>query len=90
MPTRLLTPRYIGSVPLFDRRNFQPADDRTLTILKANSGQKITLDSRPINGYFIKHSELKAGKEVVIRSSDAAERHGSPATQLALHLASAT
>jgi predicted alpha-1,2-mannosidase len=62
-------PKYIVSVPLFDTTRFQLADDRTLTIVKRNSGLKITritLGGQTIDGYFVNHNDLKAGKELVI------------------------
>lgn len=62
-------PKYIVSVPLFDKTAFKLADDKTLTILKKNSGQRITgitLGGQKIDGYFVNHNDLKAGKELVI------------------------
>ncbi len=62
-------PKYIVSVPLFDKTRFQLADDMTLTIVKRNSGLKITsinLGGRKIDGYFVNHNDLRAAKELVI------------------------
>jgi putative alpha-1,2-mannosidase len=62
-------PRYIVSVPLFQKTTFQLNEGRTLTILKKNSGERITsitYDGRKIDGYFVNHSDLEAGKELVI------------------------
>ncbi len=62
-------PRYIVSVPLFQRTAFQLGADKTLTITRKNSGNRITgiaYGGRKIDGYFVEHSDLKAGKELVI------------------------
>ncbi len=61
-------PEYIITVPIFDKIEFD-LGERTFTILRENSGQKITrisYDNQEINGYFISHSELKKGKKLVI------------------------
>ena len=62
-------PKYIVSVPLFDKTIFTLPEDKTLTILKKNSGLKITsitVGGRKIDGYFVNHNDLKAAKELVI------------------------
>lgn len=62
-------PRYIVSVPLFQKTTFQLNEGKTLTILKKNSGERITgitVGGRKVNGYFVDHSELEAGRELVI------------------------
>jgi len=62
-------PRYIVSVPLFEKTAFKLNDGGTLTILKKNSGEKITsitYGGRKVDGYFVNHSDLQAGKELVI------------------------
>jgi len=62
-------PRYILSVPLFQKTTFQLNESKTLTILKKNSGERITsitYDGRKIDGYFVNHSDLEAGKRLVI------------------------
>jgi predicted alpha-1,2-mannosidase len=63
---------YIISVPLFDKVNLKLSNTETLTIVKRNSGTKITnltYDNRKVNGYFIPHHELLKGKELVITTS---------------------
>ena len=62
-------PNYIVSVPLFQKTTFQMSGGKTLTILKKNSGNRIsriTYDRRKVDGYFVGHSELETGKELVI------------------------
>jgi predicted alpha-1,2-mannosidase len=65
-------PRYIVSVPLFQKTTFRLNEGNTLTILKKNSGERITsitYDGRKIDGYFVNHSDLEAGKELVITTN---------------------
>lgn len=60
---------YIVSVPIFDRIELNLNDHKTCTILKKNSGRKISkisCDKRKIDGYFISHQELIKGKKLVI------------------------
>jgi len=60
--------KYIVSVPLFDKVEFD-LGDRTFTIIKKNSGRKIDnirYGDRNIDGYFISHQELKNGKKLVV------------------------
>lgn len=62
-------PKYIVSVPLFDKVDFKLDNNKSFTILKKNSGKKITNISyggQKINGYFISDKELKMGKQLVI------------------------
>jgi putative alpha-1,2-mannosidase len=62
-------PRYIVSVPLFQKTTFRLNEGKTLTILKKNAGERITgitVGGKKLNGYFVDHSELEAGKELVI------------------------
>jgi predicted alpha-1,2-mannosidase len=62
-------PKYIVSVPLFQKVSFELNDGKTLTILKKNSGNRITsitYDGQKVDGYFVAHNELEAGKELVI------------------------
>jgi len=61
-------PEYIVTVPIFDKIVFY-LGDTPFTITKINKGRKInniTYDGRQINGYFVKHDDLKKGKELVI------------------------
>jgi predicted alpha-1,2-mannosidase len=62
-------PNYIVSVPLFQKITFQLNQGKTLTILKKNSGERITgitYGGRKIADYFVTYSDLEAGKELVI------------------------
>jgi predicted alpha-1,2-mannosidase len=64
-------PKYIVSVPLFQKTTFKLNEGKTLTILKKNSGERITgitYGSRQISGYFVSHSDLEVGRELVIRT----------------------
>lgn len=57
------------SVPLFQKITLKLNEGRPLTILKKNSGQRITsitYGGRKIDGYFVAHGDLEAGKELVI------------------------
>lgn len=61
---------YIVTVPLFDRVDVK-LNDKTLTILKKNSGQKITkitYADKTIEGYFVSHHELIKGEKLIITS----------------------
>jgi putative alpha-1,2-mannosidase len=60
---------YLVLVPLFDQVEVKLGDQKTFTVLKKNSGQKIsqiTLDHNKINGYFVSHKELTENKELKI------------------------
>ena len=62
-------PKYIVSVPLFQRTRFNLNEGRMLAILKKNSGVRITnitYGGRKIDGYFVAHRDLEAGMELVI------------------------
>lgn len=61
-------PEYIVTVPLFDKVTFN-MNGKPFTIVKKGDGQRIrhiTYDNKDIDGYFISHSQLKMGKELVI------------------------
>jgi putative alpha-1,2-mannosidase len=61
-------PEYIISVPLFDKVELNTGENTT-TILKKNSGKKITgitYGDQQIDGYFISHDDLKTGKKLII------------------------
>ena len=65
-------PNYIVSVPLFQRSTFKLNRGKTLTILKKNSGERITsitYGGQKIEGYFVDHSDLEAGKQLVITTN---------------------
>lgn len=60
---------YIVSVPLFDKVEVKLGENTGFTILKKNSGRKITgitYDNNKIDGYFISYDKLKKGKKLVI------------------------
>lgn len=60
---------YMISVPLFDKIEITVRDDSRCTIVKKNSGSKIseiTYGDRKIDGYFISHHDLIKGKTLVI------------------------
>ena len=62
-------PEYIIAVPLFDKVTVKMSNDKNLTIGKRNFGKRIreiTYDGHQINGYFISHQDLLAGKDLVI------------------------
>lgn len=65
-------PNYLVTVPVFDRVEFTMGDT-TFTITKNGQGRKlsgISYDGKPIDGYFIKHDDLKRGKELVITTTE--------------------
>ena len=65
-------PKYIVSVPLFEKTTFTLNEGKTLTILRKNAGQRIaniTYGGRKIDGYFIAHSDLELGKDLVITTN---------------------
>jgi putative alpha-1,2-mannosidase len=62
-------PKYLVSVPLFQKITFKLNEGKTVTILKKNSGERITsitYGGQQIDGYFVNHSDLGARKELVI------------------------
>jgi len=62
-------PKYIVSVPLFDKVSIKLANDKVYTIIKKNSGKKISKISyggKQIDGYFIQDKDLKEGEQLVI------------------------
>ena len=61
-------PEYIISVPLFDKVEFN-LGDKKFTIIKKNSGRKITgitYGGKKLGGYFISSDELKKGKGLIM------------------------
>ncbi|HML65055.1 MAG TPA: GH92 family glycosyl hydrolase [Dysgonomonas sp.] len=65
-------PSYIISAPLFDKIEFTFGDGTQFSISKRNSGKKITditYGGKKVDGYFISHSDLKKGKELVITTN---------------------
>lgn len=65
-------PSYIISVPIFDKVEFTFGDGTQFSISKKNSGRKITditYGGKKVDGYFIPHSDLRKGKELVITTN---------------------
>lgn len=65
-------PSYIISVPIFDKVEFTFGDGTQFSVSKKNSGRKITnitYGGKKVDGYFIPHSDLKKGKELVITTN---------------------
>lgn len=65
-------PSYIISVPIFDKVEFTFGDGTQFSISKKNSGRKITditYGGKKVDGYFISHSDLRKGKELVITTN---------------------
>lgn len=63
---------YIVTVPVFDKVEFTMGDT-TFTITKKGMGRKlstISYDGKNLDGYFIKHDDLKKGKELVITTEE--------------------
>ncbi len=62
-------PKYIVSVPLFNKVVLRLNDGKALTISRVNSGtqiKKITYDDQEFDGYFLSHGDLSRGKQLVI------------------------
>lgn len=62
-------PKYIVTVPLFSRVIIRLNDEKTLTVVRKNSGTRITnitYGGKKIDGYFFPHSELLKGEELTI------------------------
>lgn len=62
-------PQYIVSVPLFDKVTFDLGNDQVMSISKTGNGTKIkevTVGGQPLDGYFVNHADLAAGKELVV------------------------
>lgn len=65
-------PEYIVTVPIFDKVEFTMGDT-TFTITKMGEGRKlssISYDGKLVDGYFIKHDDLKKGKELIITTRE--------------------
>ncbi|WP_053181997.1 GH92 family glycosyl hydrolase [Sunxiuqinia dokdonensis] len=62
-------PEYIVTVPLFDKIEITMGNNSKFSIIKKNSGRKITNirhGEKSISGYFVAHDALKKGKDLVI------------------------
>jgi predicted alpha-1,2-mannosidase len=62
-------PKYIVSVPLFNKVSITLNNQKVYTIIKKNKGKKISsinYAGKTINGYFITDKDLKQGKQLTI------------------------
>lgn len=62
-------PEYIVTVPLFDKVHFTLGNGKSFDIVKEGKGEKIkeiTIGGHPLKGWFVKHEDLAAGKELRI------------------------
>lgn len=62
---------YIVSVPIFDRTTVH-LPEGTFTITKSGEGRKlkeITVDGKPLDGWFIPHADLAREAKIVVRTS---------------------
>jgi putative alpha-1,2-mannosidase len=67
-------PRYIVSVPIFDKVIIKPGGGATFTILKKNSGKKISdirYEGKKLGGFFLPDSDLKKGGILTITTTKA-------------------
>lgn len=63
---------YLVTVPVFDKIEFTMGDT-TFTITKKGAGRKLTnisYDGKKLDSYFIKHDDLKKGKELIINTEE--------------------
>lgn len=63
---------YLVTVPVFDKVEFTMGDT-TFTVTKQGEGRKLTgisYDGKKLDGYFIKHDDLKKGKELIITTKE--------------------
>ncbi len=66
-------PKYIVSVPLFDKVHFTLGSGKRFTIVREGKGEKIksiTIGGKPLDGWFVRHDDLAAGKELRITVED--------------------
>lgn len=62
-------PKYIVSVPLFDKVEIQLENGKTFTIIKQGKGRKITrleVSGKKITDYYLQDKDLKEGKTLTI------------------------
>jgi putative alpha-1,2-mannosidase len=62
-------PKYIVSIPLFNKVKVQLDNGKIYTVSKKNSGKKITslyYGGKKIDGYFITDKDLKKGQQLII------------------------
>jgi len=62
-------PKYIVSVPIFDKIEMQLGAGKTFTIVKQGNGKnidKITMGGEPLKGWFVNYDDMANGKELDI------------------------
>lgn len=62
-------PQYIVSVPIFDKISITLSNGKIFTIVKKGKGtniDKITIDGKPLDGWFVNHADMLQGKELDI------------------------
>jgi predicted alpha-1,2-mannosidase len=62
-------PEYIVSVPIFDKIAITLGNGKTFTIVKKGKGtniRKITIGSKPLDGWFVNYADMLQGKEMDI------------------------
>lgn len=62
-------PKYIVSVPVFDKIEMQLGNGKTFTILKKGKGKnidKITIGGKPLKGWFVNYDDMRKDKELDI------------------------
>jgi len=63
-------PQYIVTVPLFNRVRFTLGNGQTFNIVREGQGEhirEITIDGKPLKGWFVAHKDLAKGKELRIK-----------------------
>ncbi len=63
-------PEYIVTVPLFSRVHFALGSGKSFNIVREGEGERIesiTVDGEPLEGWFVRHDDLAAGKELRIK-----------------------
>ena len=69
MPPWPADPEYVVSVPLFSQVELALDHHKTFTILKKNSGLKIsdiTIANHKLDGYFLPHQDMIKGGRMII------------------------
>lgn len=62
-------PEYIVSVPIFDKISITLGNGKTFTIVKKGKGKnidRITIDGKPLNGWFVNYADMLSGNEMDI------------------------
>lgn len=64
-------PKYIVSVPLFDKVEMKLDNGKTFTVVKQGKGRKITrldVSGKKISDYYLQDADLKQGKTLTVRT----------------------